>query len=372
MRIKEIEEFHDAINDPNAYATKIKTEIRPIIGYLCSYAPEELIDAAGFHPLRLFSSGSDIFHADSHFQAYCCSLVKGVLEDSLSGRLDFLFGTIFPHTCDTIQRLSDIWRMDGRYEFFADVVMPVKLNTQSARKYMKDVLIKFKKELESASGKTITDSDLSKSMVKYNIIRKNLLKIQNLKSENPGVIKGGDLYAIIKGSMVMDRNELALLLPKIVSKLENCEALKNDSKRIVFSGSVCDLPDIYSMIEDAKGVVIADDLCTGLRSYDHLMAEDTDPMEALVSRYFDRIICPAKHKNINERGEKLVKLVKQYNSDGVIFMLQKFCDPHSFDYPYMKELLDKNKIKSTLIEIDDRQQNIGQLSTRIETFIQMI
>ena len=143
-------------------------------------------------------------------------MVRGVLEDSLSGRLDFLDGTVFPHTCDSIQRLSDIWRMNGRYEFFADVILPAKVNSQSARTYMVDVLTKFKKDLETAAGKEITNADLQESIKKFNLIRKNLSKIYALQSLKPGIIKGADLYAIVKGSMVMDRDEVANLDRKSV------------------------------------------------------------------------------------------------------------------------------------------------------------
>lgn len=370
--MQEIQLFHDAVNDPKSYLSSIQADSKKIIGYLCSYAPEELIDAAGFHPVRLFPSGSEILYAENHVQAYCCSMVKGVLEDSLAGRLDYLYGTVFPHTCDTIQRLSDIWRLNTHYDFFCDVAMPVKLNSQKARQYMKDVLKKFRTDLESASGKKITDSDLSASIAEYNVIRKNLLKIQNLKSENPDLIKGADLYAIIKGSMIMDRKELTTLLPAIASRLENTDISSPRRKRLVFSGSLCDFPDIYSMIEAAGAMVAADDLCTGVRWFDTLMPQNSDPMDALTARYFDRAVCPAKHRNTTQRGEDLAELVKNHNADGVIFMLQKFCDPHAFDYPFLKEFLEKQGIKNTLIEMDGRPQGTGQLSTRIETFIQMI
>ncbi|MCK5684724.1 2-hydroxyacyl-CoA dehydratase, partial [bacterium] len=98
----EINVFHDALNDISTTALKIKGGNKKIIGHLCSYTPEEIVHAAGLHPMRLFSSKSDIVLAENHLQAYCCSLVRGVLEDSLSGKFDFLDGTIFPHTCDSI------------------------------------------------------------------------------------------------------------------------------------------------------------------------------------------------------------------------------------------------------------------------------
>ena len=370
--MKEIMIFHEAIKDVPAIASKIKAKPKKIIGYLCSYAPEELIYAAGFHPMRLFSSKSDIVLAENHLQAYCCSLVRGVLEDSLSGRLDFLDGTVFPHTCDSIQRLSDIWRMNGRYEFFADVILPAKLNTQSARIYMVDVLTKFKKDLETASGKEITNADLHESIKKFNLIKKNLSKIYALQSLKPGIIKGDDLYAIVKGSMVMDRDEVADLLPAIVSRLEKMDAPASNGKRIIVSGSICDSPDIYTLIEEVGGVIAGDDLCTGQRWFEGQILEDGNPIAAIAKRYMDRVICPAKHASPTARGENIVSLAGKNKADGVIFMLLKFCDPHAFDYPYLKECLDRQGIKNMLIEMDDQQQSLGQLSTRLETFIHMI
>ncbi|MDM8539030.1 2-hydroxyacyl-CoA dehydratase family protein, partial [Desulfobacterales bacterium HSG17] len=344
-----------------------------IIGHLCSYTPEEIIHAAGFHPIRLFSSKSDIVLAENHLQAYCCSLVRGVLEDSLSGRLDFLDGTVFPHTCDSIQRLSDIWRMNKKYNFFADVVLPVKLNTKSSRTYMVDVLTKFKKEIETAAGKKITDEDLHASITTFNVIRKNLSEIYELQSKKPGIIKGSDLYALVKGSMILDRDEVASLLPVISAKLKKMKAPEKQGKRIIISGSICDSPDIYTAIEEAGGVVVGDDLCTGQRWFEgEIDAKDENPVNAIADRLMTRITCPAKHAGHVARGEHIVSLAKKKKADGVIFMLLKFCDPHAFDYPYLKEFLEKQNIKTILIEIDDQQQNAGQLSTRFETFMHMI
>jgi benzoyl-CoA reductase/2-hydroxyglutaryl-CoA dehydratase subunit BcrC/BadD/HgdB len=252
--------------------------------------------------MRLFSSKSDIVLAENHLQAYCCSLVRGVLEDSLSGRLDFLDGTVFPHTCDSIQRLSDIWRMNGRYEFFADVILPAKVNSQSARIYMVDVLTKFKKDLETAAGKEITNADLHESIKKFNFIKKNLSKIYALQSLKPGIIKGADLYAIVKGSMVMDRDEVADLLPAIVSRLEKMDAPASSGKRIIISGSICDSPDIYALIEEVGGVIAGDDLCTGQRWFEGQILEDGNPIAAIAKRYMDRVICPAKHASPTARG----------------------------------------------------------------------
>lgn len=53
-------------------------------------------------------------------------------------------------------------------------------------------------------------------------------------------------------------------------------------------------------------------------------------------------------------------------------MLLKFCDPHAFDYPYLKESLAAVSIPSLLLEVEDQPQAQGQLQTRIEAFLETL
>ena len=116
--------FHDIAADPQAYAREWKARTGgKVIGTLCSYAPEELILASGALGYRIVGGSGAISKADAHLQAYSCSLVRGAMEDALNNRLDFLDGTVFPHTCDSIQRLSDLWRLNVPTGFHLDVVL---------------------------------------------------------------------------------------------------------------------------------------------------------------------------------------------------------------------------------------------------------
>jgi benzoyl-CoA reductase/2-hydroxyglutaryl-CoA dehydratase subunit BcrC/BadD/HgdB len=126
------------------------------------------------------------------------------------------------------------------------------------------------------------------------------------------------------------------------------------------------------MLETSGAVIVGDDLCTGQRWFEGRILENKDPITAIAERYMDRIVCPAKHMNPVARGENIVALARKNRAEGVVFMLLKFCDPHAFDYPYLKECLDNEGIKNMLIEMDDQQENSGQLSTRLETFVHMI
>ena len=94
--------------------------------------------------------------------------------------------------------------------------------------------------------------------------------------------------------------------------------------------------------------------------------------KAVADRYVQRAVCPAKHAGLYTRGEHLVDLVKKGHADGVIFLYLKFCDPHAFDYPYIKTMLDGEGIPNLLLELDDSSPTEGQFRTRCEAFVEML
>ncbi|MBW6485289.1 MAG: 2-hydroxyacyl-CoA dehydratase family protein [Syntrophobacterales bacterium] len=363
--------------DPYGYAETLKAE-KKIVGTLCSYTPEEIIIATGAHPFRLFGSGQKARLADAHLQSYCCSLARGVLEDALSGRLDFLEGIVFAHTCDTMQRLSDICRINKDGFFHLDLILPAKLNTESARSYFRDVLEIFRKDLGAKLGVEIADSDLRKAISAMNRIRKSFTRIYELINKNPSIINGEELYILNRAAMIMDKKRLADLVEDAVVQLSSDSREAPDAgaplpKRIFLEGGVCNYPDIYNIIEEAGGAIAGDNLCTGFRYFNGPVDEDNpDPLMAIADRYMKRIVCPAKHAGIADRGERLVEMVVEKRAQGVIFFFLKFCDPHAFDYPYLQQVLEKAGIPSLMLEVDDPLQAGGQLQTRVEAFIEMI
>ncbi len=372
--MKHIDIFKKVVANPAEYAQNWKQETRgKVIGHFCSYTPEELITAADALPFRILSSGVTISKAGAFLQAYSCSLVRGALEDALTGRLDFLDGTVFPHTCDSIQRLSDIWRMNTNYGFHADLIMPVKLDTESAEQYMFAVICKFRKDIEAAFGVRITDAMLEKAVRTSNQVRNHLAALYEIRRKSPEKIKSSDLHTILKASMIMDRSRIAELLGEVVASIgEKEHDSSSKRKRLVLTGGLCSMPDIYDIIESSGGAVVWDDFCIGAKYFEGPIGESGDLEKNIARRYTSRIVCPAKHSGIFSRGGRLVETVRESKADGVIFLVLKFCDPHSFDYPYMKEMLEKEGIPSMLFEIEEQASSGGQLKTRCEAFMEML
>lgn len=371
----QVTELIDSLKlDPLTYAGQWKkTHAGKIVGYMCSYAPEEIIRASGALPFRLMGTKNAIGRADAHLQAYCCSLVRGTLEDALAGRLHFLDGMVFPHTCDSIQRLSDIWRINVKNCFHADVVLPAKLDTDSASDYLTATFRRLIVDLENGLGRSITGEMLREAAHLYNGIRSHLNALYLLRQADPGLISGNDFHAIVQASMWMDRDAYAGILSGIVEYLkEHAAAGSFHGKRIVLSGGICNVPDIYPAVESAGAAIVGEDVCTGDRFFQGNIRVEGDMVENIARRYIDRIVCPAKHHGLFTRGRHLIQKVRETRADGVLFLFLKFCDPHSFDYPYLKEMLDQEGIPSMLYEIEDRNLSGGQFQTRCEAFVEML
>jgi benzoyl-CoA reductase/2-hydroxyglutaryl-CoA dehydratase subunit BcrC/BadD/HgdB len=81
---------------------------KKVVGYICSYAPEKIIHAAGTVPYRLRAIESNSTGlADAYFSSLNCSFARHVFNNALSGKLKFLDGAVFMNSCDRSRRIYD-------------------------------------------------------------------------------------------------------------------------------------------------------------------------------------------------------------------------------------------------------------------------
>ena len=116
---------------------------------------------------------------------------------------------------------------------------------------------------------------------------------------------------------------------------------------------------------------MGDDLCTGSRYFAQPAVGNGDPISALADRYPHRLPCPAKYHPDHQPGEHLLKLVSETQADGVVFVLQKFCDPHAFDYAMAKEKLDTAAVPYLRLEMEHAPA-LDQWCTRLQAFLELV
>lgn len=367
-----------------------------VIGYFCCLAPEEIIHAAGALPVRITGRDKAISKSGAHLQTYCCSLARTGLDMALEGELSFMDGTVFVHTCDTMMRLSDIWRLNVGFAIHGDVVLPVRFEGKSAREYAYRELAHFKKKMEEFLG-PIEEAALRESIELYNKNRLLLAELYSIRRENPGVLPYDEALWLTTASSLMEKKEHNELLEEILADLRKSSPLVGEDKHPKGSsplggeekgggdtkdtkpplplfgiGSVMDQWEFLKMVERVGATLVDDDFCNGRRYFDTEAPEGPDPIESIAARLWDRQACPCKHHPDRDRAACLAERVADSGARGAIFCLFKFCEPHAFDYPHVKKALDDAGVPSINLEIEQGSVSISQLRTRVEALVETI
>jgi len=367
-----VEECLELWRDPYTHLADLPDQGERPMAYFCTYVPEEILHAAGFTPVRLMGAERTITHADAHLQAYCCSLARTDLDMALAGDLDFLEGAVFVQTCDTMQRLSDIWRRNTSFSFHGDLVLPIRMGEETSLPFLVEEVRRFRKAVEDFTGEQIWDDALAESIHVYNRNRKLLERLYELRAEKPGLIDGLAATACVVAGFWMKKNKHNEMLHSLLEGLEEAGPGGDGRTPLLVSGSVCTTPDLMELLLELDADAVDDDLCCGHRYIQGLVDEGASPEEAIARRLWERVNCPAKHQCREDHADFLMHRVEESGAKGVVFFLQSFCEPHLFDIPYLRGLLQDKEVPSLVLETELQSFSRGQLRTRLQAFVETI
>ncbi|MBM4445816.1 MAG: 2-hydroxyacyl-CoA dehydratase [Chloroflexi bacterium] len=346
---------------------------KPKIGWLCAFAPEEIAMAAGLFPMRLSGGGESAAVADAYIYSNLCPYVKSILALGLNGETKHLDGLVFVRSCDGMHRLYDVWRsyVGTRFAYMLEVP---KNQDEAAVEYFAGQLRKFARALEQEFGKEITLESLNKAIKTTNQMRTQMQHIYQLQRKLPLPLSGSEVFQLGLEGLSMDKKSFIAKLKKYYSDARSLakQRGKESKARVLVSGNVIDRPDLFNIIEAAGADVAAADLCTALRYFGHLVDEDSgDPYLALAHGYLSKLRC-ARMTGLNERLTEIRELVDAYAVDGVVYTSVKFCDQHLADAPYFVEKLKDEGVAVLFLENDYTWGTRGQLTTRVEAFVEML
>lgn len=364
--------FSEIVRNRADYLRDLKKRSgKKMFGYFCTYAPEELLHAAGAHPVRLFGGTDDITQADTLLQSFVCPFVRGVLDMALKGGYDYLDGVVHAYTCDATCGLFGIWQRNIRTDFTYTFSPPYFLSESSLR-YLVRELARLKEALEKFTGAPITDEALHDSIATVNRKRSVLKRLYAIRASNPSPIAGSRVLEINLAGTLMPPGEFADAVEALIERLLAPMACGQDPHRVYVSGSELHDPQILEVIEEAGTAVVGDDLCTGSRSFFDLVEPSGDPLEALARRYIERSPCPSRLP-VRRRLQFILDGVRACKAQAVVFVIQKFCDPHLAEQPLLAEWLKEAGIPTMMIETEHR---IGpgreQIRTRVQSLLEMI
>ncbi len=368
-----LSKFRDVISSPrNEYLDRWVESGKKVVGYYCSYIPEEIITAAGMLPCRVRGAGSsDTSIADTYLSARLCTFVRHGVNLALEGKYDFLDGVILANTCDHVRRAADLWKKKTRVPFTAFLSVPRTLE-ENVFDWYKDEIANLKKNLEAHFSVTITDAQLRAATALHNETRRLLIQLSNLRKSPQPPITGTDALTISVAAHLMPKEDFNPMLKHFLSELGSGDNPDSFRARLVLSGGEFDEPDYLKNIEEQGGLVVAEDVCFGMRSFAEPASEDGDIMQNILRRYLYHIPCARMVGQFPKRAEFLEELVKEYKADGVIFQRMKFCDPWASDSHNLQWRLKEAKIPLLVLDREYGVTAAGQVKTRVQAFLEKI
>jgi len=360
-----------------ANRTKLLGELKEntnkkIFGYFCSQVPEEFIYAAGILPVRILGNNESCEQADSLLQSYVCSFSRNCLAMMLNGDYKFLDGIVVSHTCDTIRGLFGVIKENIPLSFDAFIRLPIWPEKKHARELIVEEYKILRKNIGQYIGVEISDTDLKDSISVYNSNRRLLKQLSQYRTSDQRKLTGAEFLEVCLAGFSMDKKEHNKMIETLLEKIKDNKTLPPGKAKVLVGGNVLDNPALLKIIEDLGADIVMDDVCTGTRYFHELVDEQTlDPMEAIIDNYLKRTVCPCKTE-VSKRTNHLMRLCRDAHAQGIILLQQKFCDPHLWDYPLMRERMIKEGIPFQLIEYEQPIGELDVIKNRIQSFVEMI
>jgi len=350
-----------------------------VVGYTCSYVPDEIFHAAGILPYRLRGiEAKEMNIGDAYFGPFICSLPKCLLQLAGEGKYHFLDGVIVTPGCDSMRRLDDCWRKAGedRAEalpsFFFHYAVPHKTADYSLKWFIEETQ-RLKAAVENHFNVTISDDQLHEAIGIYNEGRLLLSRLDALRCATDVAISGADALAVVLASTTIPRKAFNELLKELITELEAAKHPIRGRKRLMLVGSANDDIELVRLIEGDEAVVVADNLCFGARFYADLVEPEGDPIAALAKRYLFHNDCPRMFGDYKGRLNILKDKIERAAVDGVILQNIRFCDLHGSENGIFERDLEAAGIPCIRIEREyGPLVETGRIRMRIDAFLERL
>jgi len=341
---------------------------KPRLGYTCTYVPTEILEAAGFIPVRIAPEPSSE-KADSFLDPNFCPYVRACLGKAMQGGYEDLVGIVIANACDGMRRLLDAWRyyVPNRPAFFLD--LPRVVNALAVD-YFKRQLTRLVNELQQNFKVQVTRDSLIRAISETNRTRRLYETLLSHHVRKALALPYSKLLGIFQKEHDMPRQSFNEVLEKIIQTQSRGRVTDHEGVGVFITGSMLDGDSIITLVEGLGGDIVGVDCCMAERRVENVPL-DHDLLRALSDSYLKKLPC-ARMKDTQKRIEYLLAKMKGSGGQGLIYTALKFCDPYLYEFPYLKAELQRWGIPSLFLEGEYRGRAGGGLRTRVQAFVEML
>ncbi|WP_300670993.1 double-cubane-cluster-containing anaerobic reductase [Desulfoluna sp.] len=359
-----------------------RAEGRKVIGCYCVFVPEEITLAAEAVHVGL-CSGADFAmdEVEKYLPRNTCALIKSSMGFKLAKVCPYLECSdlvVGENTCDgkkkAYETLSTM--MDNLY-----VMDLPQVKSAEGKALLKAEFIRYKEAVEALTGKTIDVAALKKGIAIVNDKRKAMARLAALRQGTVLPISGLDALIANQVFFYDDPVRFTASVNALCDELEKRIAEKisvipEGTPRILVSGCPMAVPNwkLPAIIETSGAVIVAEESCVGERGCRNLTDDSSDDLDGLIDALVDRYLaidCAIFTPN-TERTDHIKELAKASKADGVIQYTLNFCQPYALEAMPIEKELEEGGLPTLRIETDYSQEDMGQLQTRVEAFVELL
>lgn len=355
---------------------------RKIIGSYCVFVPEEMALAAGATLVGL-CSGADfaVEEVEKLLPRNTCALIKSSFGFKLGRVCPYLESAdmiVGENTCDGKKKAYE--SLGGLVENLYVMDLP-QVKSENGKALLKSEYERFMGAVEQLTGQTITAESLAEGIRTVNAKRSALHRLASLRKADPAPISGLD--ALLANQVFFYDNPARFTdsVNKICDELEQrIESKKGvcpeKTPRILISGCPQAVPNwkLPMIVENTGAVIVGEESCVGERGTRNLTDESgqtvDEMLDAVVDRYFE-VNCAIFTPN-PQRLDHIREMVAAYGADGVIHYGLQFCQPYLMESIPVERALEDADIPCLRIETDYSMEDVEQLKTRIEAFVEQL
>jgi len=369
--------LHESHGERVAELIEARKDGRKFIGTFCIYVPEEIAMAADAIPVALCGGTQfSIPYGEKMFPRDICPLIKSTFGLALSKTCPY--GPIKDlgvgeTTCDAKKKAWDVVN-------FHVMEVPQKKGDLDFALWHQAV-VDFKTRVEQLTGKKVEAERLSAAIKIMNEKRRALQKLNELRKHDPPPISGLDALVVMQAALNDEPVRFTEHLQKLNAELDErirsgVSPFSKGVKRIMISGcpSVMGNWKVHSLIEKTGAAIVIDETCTGTRYFENLVEDGkrdiNGQLSALAERYM-KINCACFSPN-NERMESIEKIINAYEVNGVLQYILQYCHGYNVEAIRVANVLKKRNMPNIKIVTDYAEEDIGQLRTRIDAFLEQV
>ena len=272
--------------------------------------------------------------------------------------------------CQAIYSTFLSWTINIPIGFNYDLYVPQNLTGRGVEKLLVNNFHAISSYLEQYSGVKITEQDFSRTFSIYDENHSLLRQLYEYRKRGVGCLSGAEALIAVLSSVLMDKAEHNALLKEALADVDQRTDSPAGARLMMVSSEFHDV-ELVKFIESLGSTIVIEDNCMASPLWAKIDSE-RDPMIALVRRLTSRPPCAVKDLGeMRKRQTHIIDLFREYRAQGILSVLQHYCEPYNFDTPFLKKLCDENSIPFYQIEVDQGLA-LGPLRTRIEAFIEGI